>query len=142
MRQFLKRLRGMLRMGVAWALVWAAVLFAIGLVIGVVDPDSIDPGEEPHRIAGIGAMVGFIMGAGFGGVLALTERRKTIRDLSVWRAAVWGGLVPAALTLLTPLNNDMMFLLCPISAALAAACIAIAKRGERKSAAEGQAVSV
>lgn len=118
-------------MGIAWSLAWAAVFVTVGLVIGIVDPDSIDAGEGPLQVGAIGAAVGFITGAGFGVILAFAERHKTIRDLSVWRSALWGMIAPAAWALLTPVADSMVIILCPIGAALAAGVVAMAKRGER-----------
>jgi hypothetical protein len=137
MREFLRKCRGVLGMGAVFAAAWAVILTGIAMVIGVFDPDSIDPGEGPGRIAAIGAMVGFITGAGFGALLALAERRRSLRDLSIWRSALWGAVAPAAWALLTTVNDSMMILLCPVGAALAAGSVALAKRAERNHLAEG-----
>ena len=47
-----------------WSVAWAAIFALLGVIIGVVNPDSIDPGEEPLRIAWIGGVLGFISGTG------------------------------------------------------------------------------
>jgi hypothetical protein len=112
-----------------WSVAWAAIFALLAVVVGVVDPDSIDPGEGPLRVAGIGAVFGFISGAGFGLLLSMAEGRKRLRGLSVWRAALWGALGTAAFPLLTSVDNRMLYLVCPIGAALAASWVAIAKRG-------------
>ena len=130
MRAFLRRARGALGISVTWGAAWAVIFAGVALIIGLVDPDSIDPGEGPVRTAGIGAVFGFVSGAVFGVLLALMENRKAIRDLSLGRAALWGMLGTAAYPLLTPVDNSIVFLLCPIGAALAAASVAIAKKAE------------
>jgi hypothetical protein len=112
-----------------WSVAWAAIFALLAVVVGVVDPDSIDPGEGPLRVAGIGAVFGFLSGAGFGLLLSMAEGRKMLRGLSVWRAALWGALGTAAFPLLTSVDNRMLYLVCPIGAALAASWVAIAKRG-------------
>ena len=129
MRAFLRKCRGALGLGLTWSVAWAAIFALLAVVVGVVDPDSIDPGEGPLRIAGIGAVFGFISGAGFGLLLSMAEGRKMLRGLSVWRAALWGALGTAAFPLLTSVDNRMLYLVCPIGAALAASWVAIAKRG-------------
>jgi hypothetical protein len=39
----------------------------------------------------IGAF-GFVMGGAFGGLLAFTERRRSLQDLSIPRVALWGAV--------------------------------------------------
>jgi len=78
MGAFLRRCRGTLGIGVTWGAVWAAIFAALVLIVGLVDPDSIDPGEGPIRVAGIGAVFGFVSGAGFG--LLLSWRRAERRS--------------------------------------------------------------
>ena len=46
MTPFLRKVRGLVGVGLLWVIVWAAVLGTIGLIIGVADPASIDPGED------------------------------------------------------------------------------------------------
>lgn len=78
--------------GVTWGVAWGAIFWLISLIIGFVDPGSIDPGEEPIRIAGMGAFFGLVSGAAFGVLLSVNERRKGILELSMTRAIVWGIL--------------------------------------------------
>ena len=118
----------MLGMGITWAVGWAMVMFMIGTIIGIVDPDSIDAGEEPWRIAGIVATVGFISGSVFALIFSSAERRKRIRDLSVLRASVWGALGGAVLPLLTSMNDAVLFNTMPLGAIFAASTVAIARR--------------
>ena len=47
MKRLLRKLRGAIGVGLTWGVLWALIAFALGVIIGVVDPDSIDPGEEP-----------------------------------------------------------------------------------------------
>lgn len=130
MRAFLRRCRGAVGISIAWGTVWAAIFAALTVVIGIVDPDSIDPGETVARIAWIGGVFGLVSGAVFSLLLSLAERRKAIRDLSLSRAALWGVVGTAAFPLLTGVADSMVFLVCPIGAALAVASVAVAKRAE------------
>lgn len=117
MRALLRKCRGALVMGAIWGAGWAAIFGVSFLVIGLLDPDSIDPGEGPLRAVWIGAVFGLISGTAFGVVLSLAERRRGIRGLSIWRAALWGAVGTAAFPLLTAVDNRMGYLVCPIGAA-------------------------
>jgi hypothetical protein len=129
MRAFLRKCRGMLGVAITWGAVWAAVFALIAFVIGIFDPDSIDPGEGPLPISGIGAVFGAVSGIVFGVLLALAERRKTLEDLSLIRVALWGAVATAVYPLLTPVPNGMLVFVCPIGAALAVGLVAFAKKG-------------
>ncbi len=128
MNSLLRKLRGMFGMGLTWGVGWAIVIFIIGSIIGVVDPDSIDAGEEPWRLALLVGSVGFVSGSLFGLIFSRAERRKSIRNLSVLRATLWGALGGAALPLLTTMNDATLFNTVPLGAAFAAATVAIARR--------------
>jgi hypothetical protein len=114
MRAFLRRCRGVLGMGLTWSVAWAALFFALGVVIGIFDPDSIDPGEEPYRIAQIGAIVGCVAGTGFGLLISFGEARKKLLNLSLARAGLWGAVASSLLPLLTSANDNMVIFMAPI----------------------------
>src|SRR5262245_29469477 len=132
MRSLLRKLRGALGMGLTWAVVWALIFYAIGTVIGIVDPDSIDPGEEPIRISLIGGVFGLVSGVVFSTLLAAGDRNKKIRDLSLARAAIWGFLGTSVFPLISGADARMALIFGPIGAALAAGMVALAKRGEKQ----------
>ena len=136
MRAFLRRCRGALGIALTWGAVWAAVFAAAALIIGIVDPDSIDPGEGPLWVAPIGAVFGFVSGAVVAILVALAEGRKSIRDLSVLRAALWGLLATAAYPLLTPVAESIVLIFGPIGAAIAAALVAVVKKADLAASAE------
>ena len=136
MRKFLRKVRGALGIGATWAVAWAAIFAGLAFVIGIFDPDSIDPGETPLRVGAIGGLFGFISGVAFGATLALADGRKALSKLSVGRAALWGALGTALFPLLTTVSNSMLILVCPIGAALAAGSVAIAKRAELRASRE------
>jgi len=136
MHAFLRKCRGAIGIGVTWAVAWGAIFAALGVVIGIFDPDSIDPGEDPLSIGWIGAIFGFVSGVAFGATLALADGRKSLSKLSVGRAALWGAIGTALFPLLTTVNNSMLIFLCPIGAGLAAGSVAIAKRAELRASEE------
>jgi len=134
MKSFLRKLRGVVSIGLTWGTLWGLLMFLTGVIIGIVDPDSIDPGESPVIIGAILGGMGFVSGALFGILLCLAERRKTIRDLSVLRAGIWGTIAAAAPLLLTPAPDGMVVILCPLGAAFAAGSVALARRAEGREA--------
>jgi hypothetical protein len=136
MRAFLRKCRGALGLSLLSAAAWAIIFALISVVIGVFDPDSIDAGEGPLHVAPIGAVYGFISGAVFALLLALGEGRRTLRDLSTKRAALWGMLGTAAYPLLTRVDDMAVLILGPIGAALAAVSVAVAKKAELGASAE------
>jgi len=128
MESLLRRLRGMLGMGMTWAVGWAIIMFLIGNIVQVVDPESIDQGEEPWRLALMVSVVGFISGSVFAMIFSSAERRKRIRDLSVLRSTIWGALGGAALPLLTTMPDTVLLNTVPLGAIFAASTVAIARR--------------
>lgn len=94
----LRRIRGLLGVGVTWGALWGAIGGLIGLVIGLVTghPYLADPIIE--WALGMGAY-GIVSGIGFGALLSLNEGRRTLRDLSLKRVAFWGVLGSALVPL-------------------------------------------
>lgn len=132
MSTMLRRLRGALGVAVTWSVACAALFVGAFVITRIFDPGSIDPGEGPARVAGIGAVLGFATGAAFAALLALADRKKSISQLSVARAALWGALGTAAFPVFTQMNLSLVFIICPVGAALAAASVAVAKRAALK----------
>ena len=129
MRAFLRKCRGILGVAITWGTIWGLVFALIAFVVGAIDPDSIDPGETRLRVAGMGAVFGAVSGVVFGILLSVAERKKTLRELSLARVALWGAVATAVYPLLTPVDNRMLLIVCPIGAALAAGLVAVAKKG-------------
>ena len=95
-----RKLRGLLGVGVTWGALWSAIGAGIGAVIGIVSPETWELANPILEWAiGMG-LYGVVSGIGFGGILALREGRKTLLDLSLRRAAIWGVLGAAAVPLL------------------------------------------
>jgi len=136
MDRLLRKLRGMLGIGLTWGVGWGTLIFILASIIGVVDPQQIDQGEEPWRLAVLVGLVGFMSGAAFAAILSSAERRKSLKDLSVLRAALWGALGGAALPLLTTMNDVVMFNTVPLGVIFAASTVAIARRAALREAEE------
>jgi hypothetical protein len=80
--------RRVLGIGAAWASLWLAFWALVGAIVGIADPDSIDPGEPMAMLAVFGSM-GFLSGLAFGGLLAIRARGSAPMHPSLRRA---GGL--------------------------------------------------
>jgi hypothetical protein len=130
MDALLRKLRGLMGVGLTWGILWAMVMAAIGVIFWVVDPDSIDPGEGPLIASAIVGFQGFVAGVGFGLLLSFAETRKRMLDLSLIRVAIWGMLASAALPFLTGMPIGMLWFVCLLGAASASASVAIARRAE------------
>jgi hypothetical protein len=84
LKKWLRRVRGAIGMGLAWALAW----FGAGMILLVIiGPDAAD---VPFPL-GLG-MIGFFAGITFSGVLALVEGRRRFDQMSLPRFAGWGAL--------------------------------------------------
>jgi len=100
MGELLRKARGLLGIGATWGGIWGVIGAGVGVVVGIVSPDAwrwTNPIVE--WALGIG-LYGFVSGVGFGALLALREGRRTLLDLSLRRAAVWGVLGAVAVPLL------------------------------------------
>ena len=85
MPTWLRRTRAALTLGLAWAITWAPV----GVLVSfVVDPDG--SMDEPWLL--MFGIPGFLGGVLFSALLALAERRRSVRELSLPRVAGWGAV--------------------------------------------------
>jgi hypothetical protein len=83
MKGFLRLFRGIIRMGVTWGIALAGVGTLAGLLFG---------GTFVPGLALTGGYLGFIAGSAFAVILSIAERRHNLKDLSLWRMALWGGI--------------------------------------------------
>ncbi|MGI8783293.1 MAG: hypothetical protein ACR2L2_06555 [Acidobacteriota bacterium] len=114
MNKPLRKLLGVMGIGLSWGAVWGALFATLVLIIGIVRPEDIDPGEGAVAVSGIGWLVGFVSGVLFGIILSFAEDRKSILDPALSRVAIWGMLGSAAWPLLTAVDDSMMLILCPL----------------------------
>lgn len=84
MSEVLKRIRGAVGMGLAWAVVWAPIAVLAGLII---DPD----GSMDEMWAAIGAYPGFLSGVVFSALIRIAEGRRGLAELALSRAGAWGA---------------------------------------------------
>lgn len=84
MVKWLRRIRGAIGMGLAWALAWFTAGMVLLLIVG---PDAAD---VPFPL-GFG-LLGFLAGLTFSAVLGVVEGRRRFDQMSIPRFALWGGL--------------------------------------------------
>lgn len=72
--------------------------------------------------------VGFLSGLGFAGLFAFGEKRRTIHELSLGRAALWGFPGAAAVPALTGADVGEGWITGTLGALFAATSLAIARR--------------
>ena len=84
MEKWLRRVRGALGMGLAWALAWFGAGMVMLLIVG---PDAAD---VPFPL-GFG-LLGFLAGVTFSGVTAIVGARRTFEQLSMPRFTLWGAI--------------------------------------------------
>jgi hypothetical protein len=84
--KWLRRIRGAVVLGLAWAVVWAPIAVVIGTTI--VDPDN----SMDEMWVVVGAYSGFLCGALFCAVLGIAEGRCRLDALSLPRAGAWGAV--------------------------------------------------
>lgn len=131
MPKWLRRIRGAIGMGVAWAAAWVAVGFVPRWVFGV---------ETDLPIPLLFGGLGFMAGVTFSGVLVLTEGRRRLDQLSLPRVTTWGAVGGLALSALflsgsspawgAVLATSSTFALA--CGACAAGSLALARRAEQR----------
>ncbi|MGE0552793.1 MAG: hypothetical protein AB7R55_05135 [Gemmatimonadales bacterium] len=86
MSSWLRRTRGAVGLGLAWALGWAVVGGAV--MEGIVDPYGRILDMWPQTLA----VPGFVGGAVFSVLLSITEGRRSFGELSMRRFGAWGAV--------------------------------------------------
>ena len=98
MKGWLRRIRGVIGMGLTWAVAWALVGVLIGLAwtLGVPMEWFVEVFDAPLPAL---AVPGFFAGAVFSTVLGIAGRRRRFDELSLPRFAAWGAVGGVLLTL-------------------------------------------
>lgn len=130
MNQPLRKLLGVLGIGLCWGIAWSACFASFAFYILIFRPHEIEPGDGPLPIGVIGLISGCVCGTVFGAIVSFAENRKSLGDLALVRIACWGLLASAALPLLTPAPLEMVFVLCPLGVVCAAVSVAFARHAE------------
>jgi hypothetical protein len=115
-------------MAATFAAIWALVGVVLVLIVGQVDPDSIDAGEGPRDVALILGTVGFGTGALCGVLLWLAERGRRFAEVPLLRAAVWGVVAGALLPFAGNLPASVLANTCPLGALSAPVAVLLLRR--------------
>ena len=92
MRDWARRVRGAVRMGLTWAAGWTPIGGIVGLLLG----STLGPPNGLISVAlvnaGVFGALGFVGGTIFSTVLRLAEGRRRFDELSLPRFTAWGAL--------------------------------------------------
>lgn len=132
MEKWLRRIRGAIGMGLTWALAWFAAGMVLLLIVGV------DAADVPFPLGF--ALLGFLAGTTFSGVLAVVEGRRSFDQMSLPRFAFWGGvgglLFSGLFVAVAALGAETLFVLGPVfglaGAGCAAGSLALARMAENR----------
>ncbi len=134
MKKWLKRIRGALGMGLAWAAVWTGVGAIVGVVAWVL---GLDPASGIAEGAAVGVIMGFGGGTIFSIVLGIAEGRRRFDEMSLPRFAGWGALGGLLIGVLivggavfAPGPGSVVGLLTLLGAGSAAGSLALARRAD------------
>jgi hypothetical protein len=84
MRKWLIRIRGAIGIGLTWAVAWFGAGLVVLLVVGV------GAADVPFPL--FWALLGFLAGVTFSGVLGALEGRRSLDQISLPRFAGWGAV--------------------------------------------------
>ena len=154
MNRLVRRLRGLLGVGLTWGALWSVIGAGVGAVLGVVAPEIWGWSARVFEwTVGMG-LYGLVSGFGFGSLLFLREGGRTLFDVPLRRAAFWGVAGAAAVPLLFgalgmfEAGTTMVEVLGAIlvtgvlGGTFAPAAIAIARRAELRAAQESKLLTV
>jgi hypothetical protein len=91
-------IRRALSIGAVWGSIWLAFWFIVATIIGIVNPDSIDPGEPWGMFAIFGPM-GFFSGLAFAVLRFASLQSSKAADLPLLRTAGLGVIGTAIVQL-------------------------------------------
>lgn len=120
MKKWMRRIRGAIGMGLTWAVAWFAAGLILLLVVGL------GAADVPFPL--FFALLGFLAGVTFSGVLGLVEGRRRFDQMSLPRFAAWGGvgglLLSGIFVFATGLGGEAFLFLGPVFALSGAGCAA------------------
>lgn len=120
MKKWLRKLRGAIGIGLAWAFTWFSAGMVLLLIVGL------GAADVPFPL--FFGLLGFLAGLTFSGVLGIVESRRRFDQMSMPRFAAWGGLggvlLAAVFVPLTGQGTDLLLLLGGIFGLAGATCAA------------------
>jgi hypothetical protein len=131
MSALLRRLRGLVGLGLFSGVLWTAIGFMITGAIYLIDPADFGPGESPLLMAWYIGRAGVVAGVVAGLTLAVVERRRTLGGLTIARVGAWGALGGFVLPFIAVAPQPMLPIFVVMGAATGVSALALARRGER-----------
>lgn len=140
MTQWMRRIRGAIGIGLAWAAAWFGAGMALLLVVGI------GAADVPFPL--FFGLLGFLAGATFSGLLGVLARRRRFDQLSLPRVAAWGalgGVLLAGVVYLSAGPGAELLVLGPVfalaGAISATATLALARGEDRRVLGDGDAAA-
>ncbi|MEQ1857092.1 MAG: hypothetical protein ABL963_11495 [Longimicrobiales bacterium] len=131
MKGWLRRVRGAIGLGLAWAAAWFSAGMVLLLIVGF------GAADVPFPL--FFGLLGFLAGATFSGILGLIEGRRRFDEMSLPRFAAWGatgGLLLSGLFVSATGLGEAFVVLGPVfalaGAASAAGTLALARKAEER----------
>jgi hypothetical protein len=98
MRRWLQRIRGAVGLGLTWAAGWAPIGAGVGVALHVAIPGApVSLGTVVALNATTFAVLGFVGGTIFAGILGLTGGHRRFEELRIRGSAAWGAIGGALL---------------------------------------------
>jgi hypothetical protein len=118
MKKWLTRIRGAIGIGLTWAIAW----FGAGLILLAIV--GVGAADVPFPL--FFALLGFLAGVTFSGILGIVEGRRRFDQMSLSRFALWGGVGGILLSVVLSLfvGGGALPVLAPIFALSGAGCAA------------------
>ncbi|MBM4188860.1 MAG: hypothetical protein FJ206_16265 [Gemmatimonadetes bacterium] len=136
----MRRIRGAIGIGLAWAAAWFGAGMALLLVVGI------GAADVPFPL--FFGLLGFLAGATFSGLLGVLARRRRFDQLSLPRVAAWGalgGVLLAGVVYLSAGPGAELLVLGPVfalaGAISATATLALARGEDRRVLGDGDAAA-
>lgn len=125
----LRRIRGLLGLGLFGAVTWGVTGLLIGGALLVLRPQDVGIGEGPVRLAYHFVRCGLVAGLLSGVVLGLAERHRSMLALRGWRLTLWGAIGGLGVPWLAAAPRAMLPFFVFLGAATGATTWVLARRG-------------
>ena len=110
-----------------WVFVWGAFILAAASIVGVLRPQDIDPGETKPVFLLYGSLAGAIAGAIYGLLKLVIGAEPAQGAKARARDALLGALAATPWPLVSPADDRMLYILCPLGALTALALEALSR---------------
>ena len=134
LKNWLRRLRGAIGIGLTWAAAWFAAGMLVLLVVGF------GAADVPFPL--FFGFLGFLGGAAFSVILGIAGRRRRFDQMSLPGFATWGALGGGLLSLFAAAQGAELIVVAPVFAVAgaisAAGTLALARKGTQRALRDGR----